>query len=65
MCWNAQQSKPVSTAEAVLGQEKKRHPDWFIQAADILQPLYMQYTIRCYTQRALRTGKCLGDTKEL
>ena len=29
----------MSTAEAVRGQGKKRQPDWFIQAADMLQPL--------------------------
>ena len=29
----------MSSAEDVLGQGKKRQPDWFIQAADMLQPL--------------------------
>ena len=63
--WKSWKCCILSTAEAVLGQGKKRQPDWFIQAADMLQPLYMQYTIRCYTQTALQTGKSLRDTEEL
>ena len=39
--WKGWMSCIVSTTEAVLGQRKKRQPDWFIQAADLLQPLYM------------------------
>ena len=37
--WNTLKCCIVSAAEAVLGRGKKRQPDWFIQAADMLQPL--------------------------
>ena len=37
--WKSWRSCILFTAEAVLGQRKKRQPDWFIQAADMLQPL--------------------------
>lgn len=37
--WNTLKNCIVSMAEAVVGRGKKKQPDWFVEAADTLQPL--------------------------
>ena len=37
--WNTLKNCIVTAAEAVVGHGRKKQPDWFVEAADTLQPL--------------------------
>ena len=52
--WSALRSALTEAAKSVLGTEKHKQPDWFLDSAELLEPL-LQKRSQIYS-RWLRTG---------